>query len=709
MEPTPATSETSAINPLQGTDSRRAFSTGNTYPAVGAPRAMTYWTAQTSDGRFIFDRQEPKLCGIRATHSPSPWMGDYGHFDIFPAVGEIGALPCDRASPYSREDAVFRPHLCELSIDRYGSRVRLAATSRCAALEVQFPAGAEGAIVVQTGKADELTLGDIWVSNRADGCEMLGVSYSNHGGCPEGYGCYFVVRFDAAPTEYGVLTGHGVARGESNHRSPRAGAYARFSSARVRLRIGTSFIDHEQARRNLAQEVGDRDLDAVSREAEQQWAEWLGRVEAAGGSPGDRVCLATAMYRAGMFPMTGHELDDQLRPRHRSPYDGGLHSGVLYTNNGFWDTHRTLYPLLGLIDPAGYGEIVEGFLQAYRQAGWLPKWASPGYRDCMVGTHSDAVIAEAIARGIPGFDREEAFEAIQQNAACRSDSPERYGRLGLADYERLGFVPAEAAPYSVSRTLDFAYSDWCVARAAEALGRESAAERFYQRSQNYRQLWDPQTRFMRPKSRDGDWAPGWDEFAWGGAYIESGPWQHAFSVPHDPRGLASLLGGVDALIGRLDQMLATPPTYGTGSYETTIHEMTEMALATDQDGESFGQYAHSNQPVHGCLWLPAALGRPEWTSRQVERVLRGLYTPETLPGDEDNGEMSAWYILAAAGCFPLCSGSGQMVHAPVGVFERVAFAPEAQSRIRVDAESPARGPSKSGTKKGTLSELQNLT
>ncbi len=677
------------VNTLQGSNSRREFSTGNTYPAIGVPRGMTYWTPQTSDGRFTFDSQEDTICGIRATHSPSPWMGDYGHFDIIPVVGPINTLPESRASSFELKDTILTPARGKISFQRYGTEADFSVSSRCALFEMKFPETGEPAIVLQTGDAEGLSLGEVQIVEKEQTCEILGVSYSNHGGCAEGYGCYFVVEIQASATESGVFNDSHLAAGVNQISCARAGAYVRVGDSRkVVVRVATSFISHEQARLNLGQEIGSQTLSQVSSETSDLWSNWFSKIQAVGGSLSAQRCLATAMWRVGLFPMCGHEPDGQGGCLHRSPYDGEIRSGKIYTNNGFWDTHRTVYPLLALIDPTGYGDIVEGFLQAYRHKGWLPKWASPGYRNCMVGTYSDSVLSGAILQGIPGFEYEEAYQAIRRNAFEVSDEPAMYGRLGLELYDRLGYVPADLTPYSVSRTLDFAYSDWCIAQVAQRLGYAEDAEHLMRRSQNYKNLWYAPAKLMRPRDQSGDWTEPWDPLSWGGSYIEGSAWQHSFHVPHDPQGLAELFGGKDSLVEGLDTLLSTEPTYRVGTYAESIHEMREMANAVDQQGKSFGQYAHSNQPVHGFLWYAAALGRPDWTSQQVERVMLGLYTPENLPGDEDNGEMSAWYVLAAMGRFPLCPGSGQMVSAPCNVFEQVTWEQPTSPALRIDPPQP---------------------
>lgn len=661
-------------NPLQGTDSTRSFSRGNTWPLVGVPRGMTYWTPQTSDGRFTFNGREPMLSGFRATHAPSPWMGDYGHFSVMPVVGPIGPTPSARGSSHTLHTQRSRPDRYGTRLLRYGIDADLTASSRCALLRCLFPPGAaDPAVVFQGGRGDGGSDAELRIERGPRGARIVGIARAHHGGVPEGFGCYFVADVQGAD-----VTGHGTfcpgvgARVGADHlAAPRAGGYLRLRpTGPVTVRIATSFISHEQAQRNLSREVGDRPFDAAADAAARRWRRWFDRARPVGGDRGHRRRFYCALYRLGLFPSAMHEPDEHGRPHHYSPYDGRVHGGVLYTNNGFWDTHRTVYPLLARIDPEGLGEIVEGFLQAYRHGGWLPKWASPGYRNCMVGTHADAVIAEAVAHDIPGFDHAEAYEAIRKNAFEPGDPDGHFGRVGLEEFARLGYVPGDI-PHSVSRTLDFAYSDWCIAQVALRQGREDDAATLLGRSRHYQNLWHAGSGFMRPRDRAGEWVEPWDAFTWGGPYVEGGPWQHSFNVPHDLRGLARLCGGTEALVRRLKQMLTTPPRFEVGSYGREIHEMTEMALARDDRGEHFGQYAHSNQPVHGVLWMLAALGEGDFAARHIRRVCESLYTPDDLPGDEDNGQMSAWYLFAAMGRYPLCPGSGRLVTCDPGLFEHI--------------------------------------
>ena len=419
-----------------------------------------------------------------------------------------------------------------------------------------------------------------------------------------------------------------------------------------------SFIGADQAEANLSQEVGDSSFDEVRKQTAEAWERELSRIDVSGGTERQRRTFYTGLYRALLWPQTMHEPTDG-GPRHFSPFDGQVHDGVMCAGNGFWDTHRTVYPLLALAWPRKYGEILQGWVNAAAQGGWFPRWSAPGYAACMVGTHLAAVVADAVARGIGGFDVEAAYAAMRRDAIEPGDERGRWGRQGLPFYLENGYVDDDAEPDSVARTLDYAYNDWCCAQVAAHLGRSDDAAHFAERAGNWRNVFDPATKFMRPRGRDGAFKEPFDPYRWGGAYVEGGPWQYRFCVPHDPEGLADAMGGVDVLVAEIERMVAEPPRFHVGSYPREIHEMTEMAAI------DFGQYAHSNQPVHGVLWLPARLGRPDVTDRLVRRVLDELYSPDGYCGDEDNGEMAAWYVLASLDRFPQCPGDGRPTATPM--------------------------------------------
>lgn len=630
----------SKVNPLQGTASDRQFSTGNTLPIVARPFGMHHWTLQTAKAPWLFHPSHRQLWGIRLTHQPSPWMGDYASLLITPFHGPVAREIIHQASGYRLEEC--HPNYLRVDLLRYGITCEMSPTER-------------GALFVFTSRQSEplqvrFRFEAAHTVSPASGRKHFSGSTRDHSkGDTTSYNLYFQGEFSETPESFTRLAD---------------GGYWSFPPhvRRLELRLAGSFISVETALETLRWELKSLGLDEIRAEGEEIWNELLGRLPIEAHDANQERTFYSCLYRCLLFPRFLDEVDEQGKVMHRSPYDNHLHAGPLCTDNGFWDTHRTVYPLFALVYPDKLRVMLEGWLNACRQTGWSPKWASPGLRDCMIGTHFDTVVADAVARGITDWDVEAAFAYLWKNATVPSDHG-AYGRLELEDYVRLGYVPADQGYHApVSCTLDYAYNDFCVSQVARFLGRTKEADLLLPRTFHYRNVFDPSVGFMRERLSDGSWKQPFREFAWGGGFVEGSTWQHTFNVPHDPEGLATLFGGPEKLCQKLDAMLAAPATFEAGTYPCEIHEMTEMALA------GFGQYAHSNQPVHGFLFLYALMGQPEKTTHWVHKVARELYTPDSLPGDEDNGEMSAWYVWATLGLYPQCPGkSGYVRFQPLAI------------------------------------------
>ena len=637
------------VNPEQGSDSVHAFSQGNTSPWIAAPFGMTHWAPQTEPGPRFYKSTARQFQGVRATHQPSPWIGDYGHFLVMPQVGPQLFGVGRQDSVFRRCDTTIKPHLFETYLGRYQTRLALTATERCACFQFDFPADKACRILLEPLEDAS------WF--RVDGHRVQGYTRGNSGGVPAGFACYIYAEVDVPIRASCLFVGDDIYRADGE--AEKVGVALDLTrGGPVILRIATSFISVDQAKRNFDREVRDRSFEALTQQNEAVWEERLGRIQIDGATEIQQQIFYSCLYRTQLFPRVWHEPDETGNPIHYSPYDGQVHQGVLYADNGFWDTHRTVYSLLSLIDPERLSEMIQGWTNAAKEGGWFPKWSSPGYRACMIGTHLDAVVADAYVKGCRDFDVEAAYAAMLRDATEIGNTEGSFGRAGIEAFDGLGYVPADEFEHAASRTMDHAYTDFCVAQVASRLGREQDARRFYGRALNYRNTFDRQTGFARGRNRDGNFAEPFDEFAWGGAYIEGSAWQCTWAVPHDPQGLADLLGGRNQAIAKLDRMFALPPVFDVGTYRREIHEMTEMAAI------DFGQYAHSNQPVHHVLYLYAALGQPARTQYWVRRVLDELYTPGPgagFAGDEDNGEMTAWYVFGALGFYPLCPGHATYV------------------------------------------------
>jgi predicted alpha-1,2-mannosidase len=459
---------------------------------------------------------------------------------------------------------------------------------------------------------------------------------------PDNFSAYYVVQFaeDWQNFEVREVGGNrvGVIRFSAGANRP------------VEARIATSFISFEQASRNLQLEVGDRSPAELRAKGKETWNTALGRIGIEGATEEQQRTFYSCLYRALLFPRMWHEPDESGKPRHFSAFNGKVTPGVMYADHGYWDVYRAWYPLMSLVYPERLGEILEAWVNAYREGGWMPQFPAPGYRACMSGSLIDSLFADAIVKDIAGFDRETAYEGLRKHAMQPGDPNRGYGRQGIEYYLKMGYLPADRVEQSVAETADAAYGDFCIGQIAAKLGKREDAEMFVKRSENWRKIFDPQTRFFRGKNENGSWLDPFDPFTWGSPYEEGAAWQHRWNVPHDVPGLIAVLGGEQATVAALEEMLTLPPKFNVGVYGQEIHEMSEMAALP------FGQYMHNNQPVHHVLYLFAAAGRPDRTQHWVRRVLNEAYSPQDFSGDEDTGSMAAWYILSALGFYPLCPG-----------------------------------------------------
>lgn len=625
---------TELVNLRQGTDSSYYFSTGNTLPLVAAPFGAHHWTVETEEDpvRF-FHPGSRSFRGLRLTHQPSPWIGDYAALRLMPQTGRLLAGRRGRTSCFDPGTLELRPHRMRAELLRYRTTLEFAPTSRCGVLRLLFPDGCAKRLFV-----DLFDAAGEW---REGSARLTGFVTNHTGGVPENFRMHFLLEF-SAPV---------IATGEAE-----SGCFCEFdpSVTELEVRIGASFLSPEQAARNLESEVGDAGFREIAERGRRRWDELLGLLTVEADEEMTRT-FTGCLYRTFLFPREFHEFDAAGEMVHYSPYDGKVHPGPLYADNGFWDTHRTVYPLFSLLLPEKYGEMISGWLNAAREGGWFPRWSSPGYRSCMTGTHIDAVIADAAAKGIGGFDLRACYEYMLKNGLVPVGGEGLYGRRKLEEYLRLGYVPDEACEHAAARTMDYAANDFCIAEVARLLGDTEREREFRRRGGNWRNLFDPATGVLRGRRGDGSFAPEFNPVEWSRTYIEGSSWQCGFAVPHDPAGFIRLLGGPEAMTARIDAMLAEPPDYEVGAYGEEIHEMTEMAAA------GFGQYAQSNQPSHHILWFYTLAGRRDKAAAAVRRVAAELYSPDRFPGDEDNGEMSAWYLFAVAGFYPFCPGRPEYV------------------------------------------------
>lgn len=575
-------------------------------------------------------------------------MGDYGAFTILPQVGKRLLSCSKRATAYRLDKSTVKPHLLEVELIHSGTRFSLTPTTRGAAVQVGFPRNDQRRLIFEGVK------GETTFQVLGDKRTILGSTNGNSGGVPEGFAHFFVAVLDCDIISSTTFIGDDVVEeslGESLGLCVELGP----GEGTMNFHMATSFISHDQAMLNLQRELWGRSFDELTEHATSTWEDLLGTVTIEGATDEQAQTFYSCFYRTKLFPRIWHEVDAGGKVVHYSPYDGQVHDGPLYADTGFWDTYRTQFPLMTLLEPDRHSEILQGFVNAYHESGWLPQWPSPGHRVCMPGTHLDVTYADAVAKGLVDFDVPAALEGMVKHANNPvGDGPYGAGRDNIQEYLDHGYVLATSHA-SVSQSLDYAYDDWCIGQVASALGKHDIASQMSARAGNYEKLWDGSVGFMRARHADGSWLTPFDPIGWGGPYCEGGPWQSSWAVQHDFDGLIGLVGGNDAMVAKLDEMLSSPPRFNSGDYSQEIHEITEMAVA------DFGQYAHSNQPVHHVLFLYAAAGRPDRMQFETRRVLEEYYKPLTLPGDEDNGEMCAWYVLCSLGIYPACPGRAEYV------------------------------------------------
>ena len=651
------------VNPLMGTDSDYTLSYGNTYPAVAVPWGMNFWTPVTgktnSGWGYTYDANT--INGIKQTHQPSPWMNDYAAFSLMATTGALKVKEDERASWYSHKAEDSRPYSYKVYLADYDVTAEVAPTNRAAQFRFTFPQSNDAHIILD-GYA-----GGSMVSIDKAKRRITGYVRNNHGGVPDNFHNYFVAEFDHDFTVSQTWDGKGQVSATSTREGDHVGAVVSFKTRKgeqVGVKVASSFISLEQAERNLRGEIGGDGFEQTKTKAKAIWQREFDRVQVTDPNLDNRRIFYSALYRMLQFPRMFHEVDAKGQTVHYSPYDGKVHPGFLYTDNGFWDTWRAVFPFFALMYPERDSEIMQGLVNTYKESGWLPEWASPGHRDVMIGSNSANLIADAYLNGVRGFDVETLYEAMVKNATTSQGRPVdkkgkvvgAVGREGVEYYNRLGYVPYDVGiNENAARTLEYATADFSISRLAAALGKTEDAKLYATRSQNYRKLYDTQSGWMRGRNKDGSWSTPFSPYKWGDAFTEGNALHYSWSVMQDVQGLADLMGGREAFVKRLDSIFTTPPIFDDSYYGQTIHEIREMQIV------DMGQYAHGNQPIQHMTYLYDWAGAPWKTQYHVRNVMKKLYSPapDGYPGDEDNGQTSAWYVFSALGFYPVTPAVGQ--------------------------------------------------
>lgn len=648
---------TQYVNPLMGTQSTFELSTGNTYPAIAVPWGMNFWTPQTGkmgDG-WQYTYTATKIRGFKQTHQPSPWINDYGQFSIMPVVGKPEFDEDKRASWFSHKGEIAKPHYYKVYLAEHDVVTEMVPTERAAMFRFTFPESDASYVVI-----DAFNNGS-FIQIIPSENKIIGYSTRNSGGVPENFKNYFVIVFDKPFTYKSSFNGKELSEGVLSQTADHVGAVIGFKTAKgekVHARIASSFISPEQAELNL-KELGNDNLETLAQKGQQAWNEMLGRIEVEGGSLDQYRMFYSCLYRSLLFPRKFYEIDAAGKVMHYSPTTGEVLPGYYYTDTGVWDTFRCLFPLLNLMYPSVNKEIQEGYLNAYRESGFYPEWASPGHRGCMVGNNTASVLADAYLKGIRVEDTETLWKGLMAAVNGVHPTVNSSGREGYNYYNELGYVPYDVKIIeNAARTLEYAYDDWCLYQLAKELKRpKKEINLFAKRAMNYKNLFDPETKLMRGKNKDGQFMKPFSPLKWGDAFTEGNSWHYTWSVFHDPQGLIDLMGGKETFVEMLDSVFNVPPVFDDSYYGQVIHEIREMTVM------NMGNYAHGNQPIQHMIYLYNYAGQPWKAQYWLRQVMNRMYTPtpDAYCGDEDNGQTSAWYVFTSLGFYPVCPGTNQYI------------------------------------------------
>lgn len=645
------------VNPLVGTMSKFELSTGNTYPAIALPWGMNFWTPQTGEmgNGWTYVYTADKIRGFKQTHQPSPWINDYGQFSLMPVTGKPVFDEKERASWFSHKSEIAQPNYYRVYLADYDVITELTPSERAAMFRFTFPQNDKSYIVLDA--FDEGSYIKIIPSEN----KIIGYTTRNSGGVPENFKNYFVVVFDKPFTYTASVSdsklNEGTLEANANHALGIIG-FSTKKGEKVHARVASSFISYEQAMQNL-KELGNDNFDTVREKGRKTWNDILSRIEVKDESIDNLRTFYSCLYRSVLFPRNLSEITAEGKIMHYSPYNGQVLPGYMFTDTGFWDTFRCLFPLLNLVYPSMNQKMQEGLINTYKESGFLPEWSSPGHRGCMVGNNSASVVADAYLKGLRGYDTEILWQALVHGANAVHPTVSSTGRLGYEYYNKLGYVPYDVKiRESAARTLEYAYDDWAIYKFGQAIGKpQNEIDIYAKRALNYKNLFDSEHKLMRGKNQDGTFQSPFNPLKWGDAFTEGNSWHYSWSVFHDPQGLIDLMGGKDGFNVMMDSVFNVPPLFDDSYYGGVIHEIREMQVM------NMGNYAHGNQPIQHMIYLYDYSGQPWKAQYWVREVMDKLYNanPDGYCGDEDNGQTSAWYVFSAMGFYPVCPGTDEYI------------------------------------------------
>lgn len=650
--------EVDYVNPLIGTafaGFHDGLEGGGTMPCVGTPFAMTNFVAQTCEnkiGRMMYVYEDTTLIGFMASHQPTVWMGDYGYVSVMPQVGRLSVLPEERAAVFSHASEVSTPYYYSVVLNAGEQQLKgeIAAASRCGMFRFTFPESQDSHIIIQ---GININAERVTNSNRLSTATKKGyVKIDKQRGMITGYNPdymsatigpelagfkgYFAIVTDKPFDDFGTWDHAELNPLMTEQYGTRMGAYITFKTNKneeVKVKVATSFISVEQAIENLSIEIPDWDFGKLAQNTRNVWQENLSRIQVSGCTEEQKSIFYTAMFHTLLFPREFSEYG-----RYYSAFDDKVHRGISYNDYSLWDTFRALHPLLQITQPERVSPMVQSLVQMYKEGGWLPKWPNPTYTNIMIGTHADAVIADAYINGFREYDVNLAYEAIRKDAAVpptgdtiktwydREPWTAYEARAGSTYYQSIGYVPADKTAESVSRTIEFGIDDYCVAQLAKGIGRNDDYALFIKNSQNYSNLYNRATGFFAPRKYNGNWYE--DDSA---GFTEGTKWTYLFGAMHDPKGMIDIMGGKTKFSSKLTENFA-------GNH-----------------------YRHDNEPGHHYIYLFNYCGEP-WKTQALVRKHTSVENYKNqavgINGNDDCGQMSAWYIFGVMGFYPVVPASG---------------------------------------------------
>ena len=619
------------VNPFIGTGGH-----GHTYPGASMPCGMMQLSPDTRlegwDGCSGYHYSDNKIYGFSHTHLSGTGVPDYCDILLMPFTGSVNWENKDYASAFSHANEKASPGYYEVLLDKNNIRAQLTTSYRSGMHQYTFPASvAEGCILIDLKHRDQVT--DSYIEKVSNN-EIRG--YRRSKGWAQDQTVYFYIKFSRLD-DFVIMNQDG---GKASGKDIRA--YIKFktdSDHIAKVKIGISGVSMEGAKLNLDSEIPGWDFDKIKNDAETAWNNELGKIEIKGGTKDQQTIFYTALYHSFLSPNIYCDVDGSFRGT-----DMKVHKAEEFTNYtvfSLWDTYRAFHPLMTIINQKRTADWINTFLAQYKYGGMLPVWELSGNETfCMIGYHSVPVIADAYQKGIKGFDEKLALQAMRSYAESK--------RFGLDYYSETGFLSNEKEHESVSKTLEYAYDDWCIAQFAKMTGDKEVYRQYMERSQNYKNLYDPSTKFMRGKLQ-GFWYSPFDAKEVNNFYTEGNSWQYSFAVPQDINGLIGLMGGKEKFAAKLKELFITSSQL-TGRGQPDVTGL-------------IGQYAHGNEPSHHMAYLFSYAGKPWQTEELVHKICTEFYTntPDGLIGNEDCGQMSAWYVLSAMGFYPVCPGDGNYI------------------------------------------------